>query len=59
VMMEPLSERRALLKKHVLPKLREPIYYPPELKAVPSPTDCFGQISRAGRAGRETPQQPL
>ena len=59
VMTEPLSERRALLKKHVLPKLREPIYYPPELKAVPSPTDCFGQISRAGRAGRETPQQPL
>ena len=33
VMTEPLSERRALLKKHVLPKLAEPIRYSPELKA--------------------------
>jgi ATP-dependent DNA ligase len=33
VMTEPLSERRALLKKHVLPKLVEPIRYSPELKA--------------------------
>ena len=33
VMTEPLSERRALLEKHVLPKLVEPIRYSPELKA--------------------------
>ena len=32
-MTEPLSERRALLEKHVLPKLVEPIRYSPELKA--------------------------
>ena len=33
MMTEPLSERRALLEKHVLPKLVEPIRYSPELKA--------------------------
>ena len=33
VMTEPLSERRALLEKHVLPKLVEPIRCSPELKA--------------------------
>ena len=33
VMTEPLSERRALLEKHVLPKLVEPIRYSPELNA--------------------------
>ena len=33
VMTEPLSERRALLEKRVLPKLVEPIRYSQELKA--------------------------
>jgi ATP-dependent DNA ligase len=33
VMTEPLSERRALLEKHVLPNLVEPIRCSPELKA--------------------------
>jgi len=32
-MTEPLSERRVLLEKHVLPKLVEPIRYSPELNA--------------------------
>jgi ATP-dependent DNA ligase len=32
-MTEPLSERQALLEKHVLPKLVEPIRYSRSLKA--------------------------
>ena len=59
VMREPLSERRALSGKArpSRPRGADPLL--PGVESRPSPTDCFGQISRAIRAGRETPQQPL
>ena len=49
VMMEPLSVRRALLKKQVLPKLGEPIRYSPELKA--SLPDLIASVKSAGLEG--------
>ena len=47
-MTEPLSERRALLEKHVLPKLVEPIHYSQELKA-----GLFQLIAAVKSAGME------
>lgn len=55
VTMKPLSERRVLLEKQVLPNLAEP--YPPFTGAESQSfrSDCIGEISGAGRAGGETP----
>jgi bifunctional non-homologous end joining protein LigD len=49
VMAAPLSERRALLEKQVLPKLGEPIRYSPELKA--SLPDLIESAKSAGLEG--------
>ena len=49
VMTEPLSERRALLEKHVLPRLAEPIRYSQELKA--SLPDLIASVKSAGQEG--------
>lgn len=49
VMTECLSERRALLEKHVLPKLGEPIRYSQELKA--SLADLIASVKSAGLEG--------
>ena len=49
VMTEPLSQRRALLEKHVLPKLAEPIRYSPELKT--SLPDLIASVKSAGLEG--------
>ena len=48
-MTEPLSERRVLLKNHVLPKLMEPIRYSPELKA--SLPQLIASVKSAGLEG--------
>ena len=49
VMTEPLSARRALLEKRVLPKLAEPIRYSPELKA--SLPELIASAKSAGLEG--------
>ena len=48
-MTESLSERRALLKTHVLPKLAEPIRYSPELEA--GLTQLIASVKSAGLEG--------
>ena len=49
VMREPLDARRALLEKHILPKLDEPIRYSQELKA--SLSDLIGAVKAQGLEG--------
>jgi len=49
VMGEPLTKRRALIEKHVLPKLAEPIRYSPVLAA--SLTDLVASVKAQGLEG--------
>jgi DNA ligase D-like protein (predicted ligase) len=49
VMAEPLTKRRKLLEKRILPKLDEPIRYSPELKA--SLVDLIASVKAQGLEG--------
>jgi len=49
VMAEPLAKRRELLEKRILPKLREPIRYSPELNA--SLKDLIQSVKAQGLEG--------
>jgi ATP-dependent DNA ligase len=49
VMGEPLTKRRALIEKHILPKLADPIRYSPVLEA--SLKDLVASVKAQGLEG--------